>query len=134
MQSFIRIKPIKPGPRRTESQIAAIDAEWESIAYLAYGAFLEYGQGVILLDVSKIAGQGMVGDSYEVELAFVPIGEKLRLVTASEIAYVHRWLNEYNPELEVIVMFLMSDDTSSVHKVSRAPSPLEIYNRYERTN
>ena len=106
---------------------AFLDANWQSIAFFAYGEYLENGRGLVAIpEVDFIHAEEPRLTVFK--LRYFPDAEIQEIMPDYEGSKEQKWVASYDPKERVIATIIRFDSTGvSSYLFGARPSPREIY-------
>lgn len=121
-------KPINPsdlptGDESRESHCAFIMLNWDLAAAAAWQGYVKHGRGAIVIDVNwaKDPPPGMPYYFGSTQAAYVSQRMVKRQLDGWDWPDFERMVRQYDPNTEVVFMFLRTDGGSSGYRVKTAP-------------
>ena len=109
----------------TQGHIAFIRSQWRDFAAFAFEKFLSQGRGAVVVDLKSA---GKAGDNLRVPTHFVADhSEPLRKLGGWPSDEIQEIIQTYNPELDVVFLFLRLDGDVFHYNVSDDLTPPEAY-------
>ncbi len=102
--------------------MAYIVENWSQLALLAWRGYLEQGRGCVAIEASKREREGYLMVYYLSQAMLEERG-------AWGVHPVCEPISEYDPNIEIVVLFRLPGDHQPAYKISvpDAPAPPEIY-------
>ena len=108
-----------------QGHIAFIRSQWRDIAAFAFEKFLSQGRGAVVVDLKSAE---KAGDNLRVPTHFVADrSEALRRLGGWPSDEIREIIQTYNPELDVVFLFLRLDGDVFHYNVSDDLTPPEAY-------
>ena len=109
----------------TQGHIAFIRSQWRDFAAFAFEKFLSQGRGAVVVDLKSAE---KAGDNLRVPTHFVADrSEPLRRLGGWPSDEIQEIIQTYNPELDVVFLFLRLDGDVFHYNVSDDLTPPEAY-------
>ena len=132
MRKHVKPSDLPKGDESRESHLSFVLLNWEMAAAFAWKGYLENGRGVVAINVlqSKEAPPGMPYYFGKSTGYYISTQGMKQVGKGWDWEDAERIITQYNPEAEVVFVFLRIDEGSSVYRVRVPPgriTPPESY-------